>query len=56
MREHDDSRFDYAWLIPHWEPLHRLYHFTERHQWAYRLTWPLWPARYYWLYWRLSRG
>jgi hypothetical protein len=39
---------DYGWLVPRVACLHRLYHFTERHGWAYGLTKPLWAARYYW--------
>lgn len=56
MHEHDDSRFDYAWLIPRWRWLHAFYHFTERHQWAATLTQPLWAARYYWRRWQVETG
>ena len=48
MCDRDASRFDYAWLIPQWKPLHRLYHFTERHPWSYQATKLLWIVRYYW--------
>jgi hypothetical protein len=48
MRDHDDSQFDYAWVIPRWRWLHAFYHYTERHQWPYSLTKPIWWARYHW--------
>jgi hypothetical protein len=44
--EHGCYMQAYGWLVPHGRVLHWFYHFTERHNWAYSATIPLWIGRY----------